>query len=413
MIEGKRIILGITGGIAAYKAAILASALTKRKAVVTVVMTRGAMQFITPLTLQSLTRQPVYEDVFDERNPARITHIELADEADLVVVAPATADAIARFAHGIGDDMLTTLLLATRAPVVIAPAMNVHMYENVIVQHNMNKLIEAGYHIAEPGVGPLACGYTGKGRLMEPEDLVEFIDMMCTDKILAGEHVLVTAGPTRERIDPVRYIANDSTGTMGYALAQMAWRMGAKVTLISGPVDKEPLMGVEVIYVTSATEMYDAVMHHVPQASIVLKAAAVADYHPTEASDSKLKKQGSDPLTLTLVQNKDILKAIKEQRTTTQFIVGFAAETHNADYYARKKLVEKGLDLLVLNNVLEPGAGFGTTTNHVSLYYPNQVVETLPLAPKLDVAHDILLAVAREVKRKRELANLVVSEEDA
>ncbi|PWI57334.1 bifunctional phosphopantothenoylcysteine decarboxylase/phosphopantothenate--cysteine ligase CoaBC [Sulfoacidibacillus thermotolerans] len=399
-MEGKRIVLGITGGIAAYKAAILASALTKRGAQVTTVMTRGATQFITPLTLQSLTRQPVYVDVFEERNPARITHIELADEADVIVVAPATADAIARIAHGFGDDMLTALLLATRAPVVVAPAMNVHMYENRIVKKNIELLVEAGYKIAEPGVGPLACGYNGKGRLMEPDELLEYIEMVLTDKPLLGEHVLVTAGPTRERIDPVRYLTNDSTGTMGYALAQMAWRMGAQVTLISGPVDKPPLMGVERIFVTSAAEMYNAVMSHLPMSTIVIKAAAVADYRPEFESDKKLKKQDDALLHLTLAQNPDILKAIKERRNAACFVVGFAAETHNPDYYARKKLEEKGLDLLVLNDVLEPGAGFGTTTNRVSLYYPDGSVQQLPLAPKLDVARDILLAIAEQKKGK-------------
>ncbi len=412
-MEGKKIILGITGGIAAYKAAILASALTKRKARVTTLMTRAATKFITPLTLQSLTREPVYEDVFDERNPTRITHIELADEADLVVVAPATADALSRIAHGIGDDMLTTVLLATRAPVVLAPAMNVHMYENKIVQNNMRLLMDAGYHIAEPGVGPLACGYTGKGRLMEPDDLIEFIEMVLTEKPLRGEHVLVTAGPTRERIDPVRYLSNDSTGTMGYALAQMAWRMGAKVTLISGPVNKPPLMGVELISVTSAAEMHDVVMRQLPFASILLKAAAVADYRPEVQSELKLKKQGSDPYKLTLVQNQDILKAIHDLPAHSCFVVGFAAETHDADYYARKKLDEKGLDLLILNNVLEPGAGFGETTNRVALFYPDGSVETLPLAPKLDVAHDILLAVAREMTRKRRISGQTVDRLDS
>ncbi len=392
-MDGKTIVLGITGGIAAYKAAMLASALTKRGARVQTVMTRHATQFITPLTLQSVTRQPVFVDMFDERDPSRIAHIALADDADLVVVAPATADAIARVAHGAGDDMLTTMLLATRVPVILAPAMNVHMYENPIVQRNLSILREVGFYVAEPGVGPLACGYTGRGRLMEPDEIVEFIDMVLTPKRLAGRTVLVTAGPTRERIDPVRYLSNDSTGTMGYALAQMAWRMGAKVTLVTGPAAKEPPMGVETVAVYSAQEMLRAVVERVPNNDIVIKSAAVADYRPVQAATVKIKKTDQE-LRLDLVRNADILQAVRAVRNSSTYVVGFAAETHDVDYYARKKLQEKELDMLVLNDILEEGAGFGDTTNRVTLYFADGAVLPLGLAPKLAVAGDILSHVA-------------------
>ncbi|MHB1627137.1 MAG: bifunctional phosphopantothenoylcysteine decarboxylase/phosphopantothenate--cysteine ligase CoaBC [Bacilli bacterium] len=393
-MDGKTIVLGITGGVAAYKAAALASAHTKTGARVLTVMTKRATQFVTPLTLQSVTRQPVFVDMFDERDPSRIAHIALADDADLVVVAPATADAIARIAHGLGDDMLTTMLLATRAPVVLAPAMNVHMYENPIVQRNLDILREAGFSVAEPGIGPLACGYTGRGRLMEPDEMMEFIDMVLTPKRLANRTVLVTAGPTRERIDPVRYLSNDSTGTMGYALAQMAWRMGAKVTLVTGPVAKEPPMGVEMVSVESAQEMLRAVVERAPDSDIVIKSAAVADYRPVQAAALKIKKTEGQ-LRLALIQNEDILLALRAVRKPSSYLVGFAAETHDADYYARKKLQEKGLDMLVLNDVLEEGAGFGDTTNRVTLYFADGTVLPLGLAPKLTVAGDILEHAAR------------------
>ena len=283
------IVLGITGGIAAYKAAMLASLLTKRGAKVITVMTKGATAFITPLTLQSLTHQPVYTDIFDERDPSRITHIDLADSTDLVVVAPATADFIARAAHGMADDLLSAVLLATTAPVLVAPAMNVHMYAHPIFLQNLDRLRDAGYYVAEPGVGPLACGYTGKGRLMEPDEIVEFMDMVLTAKQLSGKRVLITAGPTRERIDPVRYLSNDSTGTMGYALAQMAWRMGAVVTLISGPVAIKPPLGVDVVSVESASAMREEVLSRASEQDTIIMAAAVADYRPSVVSDRKLK----------------------------------------------------------------------------------------------------------------------------
>ncbi len=387
------IVLGITGGIAAYKAAMLASLLTKRGAKVLTVMTRGATEFITPLTLQSLTHQPVYTDIFDERDASRITHIDLADSADLIVVAPATADFIARAAHGLGDDLLSTILLATTAPVVLAPAMNVHMYEHPIFLNNLQLLNNVGYYVAEPGVGPLACGYTGKGRLMEPDEIVEFMDMVLTSKRLAGKKVLITAGPTRERIDPVRYLSNDSTGTMGFALAQIAWRMGAMVTLIAGPVAIKPPLGVEVIRVESAAQMQTEVITRAKDQDVIIMAAAVADYRPAQVSERKLKKDDGTR-SLELVKNPDILMALREAKGSNTYVVGFAAETHDAEFYAQKKLRDKGADMLVLNNVLEPGAGFGTGTNRVTVFFADESVVEVELQPKLGVATKLLTLIA-------------------
>ncbi len=387
------IVLGITGGIAAYKAAMLASLLTKRGAKVITVMTKGATAFITPLTLQSLTHQPVYTDIFDERDPSRITHIDLADSADLVVVAPATADFIARAAHGMADDLLTAVLLATTAPVLMAPAMNVHMYAHPIFLQNLERLRDAGYYVAEPGVGPLACGYTGKGRLMEPDEIVEFMDMVLTAKRLSGKRVLITAGPTRERIDPVRYLSNDSTGTMGYALAQMAWRMGAVVTLVSGSVAIKPPLGVDVVNVESASAMREEVLSRASEQDTIIMAAAVADYRPSVVSDRKLKKdEGSR--TIELVKNPDILMDLREVKGRHTFVVGFAAETHDAEFYAKKKLRDKGADMLVLNNVLEPGAGFGPGTNKVTVFFADDTVVEVGKQLKLGVAQELLTMIA-------------------
>ncbi len=399
------IVLGITGGIAAYKAAMLASLLTKRGAKVITVMTKGATAFITPLTLQSLTHQPVYTDIFDERDPSRITHIDLADSTDLVVVAPATADFIARAAHGMADDLLSAVLLATTAPVLVAPAMNVHMYAHPIFLQNLDRLRDAGYYVAEPGVGPLACGYTGKGRLMEPDEIVEFMDMVLTAKQLSGKRVLITAGPTRERIDPVRYLSNDSTGTMGYALAQMAWRMGAVVTLISGPVAIKPPLGVDVVSVESASAMREEVLSRASEQDTIIMAAAVADYRPSVVSDRKLKKdEGSR--SIELVKNPDILMDLREVKGRHTLVVGFAAETHDAEFYAKKKLRDKGADMLVLNNVLESGAGFGPGTNKVTVFFADDTVVEVGKQPKLGVAQELLTMIADKLGQRDRAENL-------
>lgn len=388
-LSGKTVVLAVTGGIAAYKSAYLASLLTKCGARVRTVMTRGATQFVAPLTFQSLTHEPVHVDVFDERDPSRIAHISLADEADLVIVAPATADVLARVAHGLGDDMLTTMLLATRAPVTFAPAMNVHMWENSIVKENIQKLQAHGYLIAEPGAGPLACGYTGKGRLMEPDDLLEFLEGVATKPHYKGVRFLVSAGPTRERIDPVRYLSNDSTGTMGYAIARMAWRMGADVTLVSGPSELADPLGVSMIRVTTASEMERVMIDHAKDADVIIMTAAVADYRPEAVLEKKLKKT-QDTLSLSLVKNKDILSQLRDHMKPRAKLVGFAAETHDHEHYAQKKLREKRLDFVVLNDVLEPGAGFGTGTNRVTVYAANGSVTPFAQADKLTVAKALL-----------------------
>lgn len=392
-LAGKTIVLGICGGIAAYKAAMLASLMTKRGAIVRTVMTQGATEFITPLTLQSLTRQPVYVDVYDERDPKQIAHIALADDADLVVVAPATADFIARAAQGSAGDMLTALLLATRAPVVLAPAMNVHMLEHPLVVRNLATLEGIGYSILQPGVGLLACGYTGRGRLMEPEDIVEYLEMALCDKVLAGKQVLVTAGPTRERLDPVRFLSNDSTGAMGYAIAQAAWRAGAAVTLLSGTPHRKPPMGCDVVYVESAADLLAEVSLRMPASDVLVMTAAVADYRPHVTESRKVKK-GAAEMTLLLTKNPDILTQVSGLRKPGAVVVGFAAETHDGDLYARKKLTDKALDMVALNNVLEPGAGFGEGTNRLTLYYRDGRVEPLALAEKLDVATNLIERVA-------------------
>lgn len=394
MLQGKTIILGITGGIAAYKAASLCSKLTQSGADVRVIMTESATKFITELTLQTISRNPVFTDTFDERDPSVVSHINLADSADLVVIAPATANSIAKLAHGIADDMLSTTLLATTAPVLIAPAMNVHMYAHPAVEHNMALLRERGVQFIEPGVGQLACGYVGKGRLAEPEEIFErIVELLFPSKPLQGINVLVTAGATIERIDPVRYVTNDSSGKMGFAIAEAARAMGANVCLVAGSnqAGRKP-EGVETVQVTSADSMYDAVMDRFEWADVVVKSAAVADYRPAEIAERKIKKSG-ESLTLQLVRTRDILQSIGE-RKTKQFIVGFAAETDDVEKHAREKLARKNCDLVVANDVTMPGAGFGTDTNVVSVYDRNGLVAALPQMAKTDVARKLLHIVA-------------------
>lgn len=387
----KLIILGISGGIAAYKAAGLASLLVKQGFNVQTVMTKAATEFITPLTLQAITKLPVYVDVLAEQDPTRISHVALADQADAIIIAPATADLLARIAHGLADDMLTSLLLVARCPVIVAPSMNVHMYEHPLVQQNLYKLREIGYTIAEPDEGMLACGYEGKGRLLEPTDLAEILAGAVSPKPLRGKKVLVTAGPTQERIDPVRYLTNDSTGTMGYALARCAWRMGADVTLLSGQVNLTAGVGIDVVSVSSALHMQKEVEKRIANADMLIMAAAVADYRPQTTYDYKWKKTNdAEKVEWTMVRNPDILASLKGKYKPGSYAIGFAAETHDVDHFARKKLVDKGVDLLVVNNVLEYGAGFGTETNRVDLYFKDGRTEALPLASKMDVANMIL-----------------------
>ncbi|PYE45611.1 bifunctional phosphopantothenoylcysteine decarboxylase/phosphopantothenate--cysteine ligase CoaBC [Paenibacillus barcinonensis] len=419
MLNGKRIVLGVTGGIAAYKAATLCSKLVQKGADVHVIMTSSATQFITELTLQTLTRNPVYTDTFDEREPAVVSHIHLADLADLVLVAPATANVIAKMAHGMADDMLTTTLLATTAPVMVAPAMNVHMYDHPAVKQNMNVLVERGTLMIEPGEGLLACGYVGKGRLEEPETIVDVVERFFTQRnaasmqragqgwtnvqtqtqgqelLLKGKKVVVTAGGTVERIDPVRYITNDSSGKMGFAIAAAARDLGAEVKLVMGNTQAQPPEQVEVIPVQSAQEMYEAVSSEWNDADIVIKAAAVADYRPKEVYTEKIKKKG-DTLSLELVKNIDILETLGK-RKTHQYLIGFAAETQSLEMHAREKLERKNCDLIVANDVTRSGAGFGTDTNAVHIYDRDGLVEELELMSKQDVAHRLLRIAAERI----------------
>ncbi|MBX6395016.1 MAG: bifunctional phosphopantothenoylcysteine decarboxylase/phosphopantothenate--cysteine ligase CoaBC [Alicyclobacillaceae bacterium] len=391
-MQGSHIVVGVTGGIAAYKAAALCSQLVKSGAQVHVIMTEAATRFITPLTFQSITKHPVAVDLFDERDPSVIQHIHLADLADAFVVAPATADVIAKAACGLADDMLTTTLLATRAPVIFAPAMNVHMFANPAVQENIARLRARGCIFVDPGEGPLACGYTGKGRLAEPDEIAEVVAAVLRRKRdLAGKRVLVTAGATREPFDPVRVLSNRSTGKMGYAVAEAARMRGAEVTLISGPGELPPPPGVSVVRVETAAEMLAAVMEHLPSCDILVKAAAVSDYRPATVYASKVKKTDG-PMVVEFVRNPDILLEVARHRRPDQVIVGFAAETEDVEKHAMEKLRRKNLDYIVANDVSMPGAGFGTDTNVVTIYGRDGSVLPLPAMSKREVA-DCLLDV--------------------
>jgi len=395
-MRGKTVVLGVTGGIAAYKSAALCSKLAQAGADVRVIMTTSATQFVQPLTFQALSRHAVALDTFDERDPSVIQHIELADTADLILMAPATANVIGKLANGIADDMITTTVLASLAPVLIAPAMNVHMYEHPAVQHNLATLKARGVQIFDPGEGQLACGYVGKGRMAEPEQLFERIMALLTDhRPLQGKRVLITAGGTIERIDPVRYLTNESSGKMGYAFAEIAKELGAEVTLISGRTMLASPAGVEVVSIESTQQMLDAVLERFNHTDIVIKAAAVADYRPASISKNKIKKNDGT-LQLDLVKNPDILQQLGE-RKTSQFIVGFAAETENMEQYALDKLKRKNCDLLVANNVTLPGAGFGVDTNIVTLFDEQGVIESLPIMDKRQVARHVMELVAKRL----------------
>ncbi|MDR7243438.1 phosphopantothenoylcysteine decarboxylase/phosphopantothenate--cysteine ligase [Priestia megaterium] len=400
-MKGKRILLCVSGGIAVYKAAALTSKLVQAGAEVKVMMTASACEFVTPLTFQALSRNPVYTDTFDEKDPSVIAHIDLADWPDLILVAPATANMIGKIANGLADDMISTTLLAATAPVWIAPAMNVHMYDHPAVKKNMSTLSSFGYFFVEPGEGYLACGYVGKGRLEEPETIVSLIGSYFsqasdTQKILEGINVLVTAGPTVERIDPVRFFTNRSTGKMGYALAEQAAKLGASVTLVTGPTNLEYPKGVQVVQIESAQQMLEAVMQRYHEADVVIKSAAVADYRPKHVFDQKMKKQPGEAV-LELERTTDILRTLGE-RKEHQLLVGFAAETEQVDEYAQKKLASKNLDMIVANNVTTEGAGFGTDTNIVTLYKRSGESKELPILSKHDVATEVL----KEVKEMLE-----------
>ena len=391
MMLDKKILLCVSGGIAVYKAAALTSKLVQAGAKVKVILSESAVKFVSPLTFQALSRNDVYTDTFDEKNPNVIAHIDLADWADLILVAPATANTIGKLANGIADNMITTTLLAATAPVWIAPAMNVHMYDHPAVKKNISILATYGYRFIEPSEGYLACGYVGKGRLEEPEKIVDLIKQHFLKNIslkLKGKTVLITAGPTREKIDPVRFITNHSTGKMGYALAEAAKKEGAKVILVSGPVHLSPPSGVDIVKVESADEMYHAVMDNFSRADIVIKTAAVADYTPKVSYEHKMKKQPGDKV-IELERTKDILFELGIKKRN-QILVGFAAETENVEEYALKKLKAKNADMIVANNVKAEGAGFGKDTNIVTLFKRDGTKNELPLMSKLEAAHKII-----------------------
>lgn len=389
MLKGKTVLLGVTGGIAAYKAAALASALVKLNAAVEVVMTKNATQFIAPLTFEELTGRRVMVDTFDRNFQHQVEHISLAQRTDLMIVAPATANVCAKLAHGLADDMLTTTALACRCPKLIAPAMNTNMFENPVTQDNLNLLRRYGWEVIEPASGRLACGAVGKGKLPEPEVLVQYIlRSIALEKDLAGKRVLVTAGPTRESLDPVRFLTNHSTGKMGYAIAKMAMLRGAEVTLISGPTAIAPPPFVKVIPITSAQEMFDAVAAEAPSADLIFKAAAVADYTPADVAEHKMKKKDGD-LTISLNRTRDILKYLGENRRDGQIICGFSMETENMLENSRQKLYKKGVDMICANSLKQDGAGFGVDTNVITLI-TKENVEQLPLLSKEAAAIAIL-----------------------
>jgi len=392
ILNGKKIILGITGGIAAYKAIELARLFIKSGASVWPVMTKASANFITPLTLQTVAGNPVARDMFDLTQESRISHIELAEKADIVVVAPATANIIGKVASGIADDILTTVIMATRAPLLFAPAMNSNMYENKIVQANIERLKKNGCSFIGPEEGELACGYEGRGRLAPVEDIMDAAEECLAPKDLKGEKVLVTAGPTREAIDPVRFISNPSSGRMGYAIARAAKRRGAEVVLVSGPSHLNPPRGVTFIKTTTAEEIAEATMRHYPQSTVVIMAAAVSDYRPRISHRKKVKKEEAR-INIELERTQDILKELGS-RKRGQFLVGFALETENMLANAKKKLKEKRLDMIVAN---DPG-GFDGEITQVTIIEGEDTVEHLPPFPKNEVAERILDKVAMAIK---------------
>jgi phosphopantothenoylcysteine decarboxylase/phosphopantothenate--cysteine ligase len=399
-LDGRTIVVGVSGGIACYKAAELVRLLRTGGARVRVVMTRHAQEFITPLTLQTLAGEPVSTELFDLTQESEIGHIRLADGADALVVAPATANVIGKLAAGIADDLLTTVLLATRAPVLIAPSMNVNMFENPLVQANLERLGQLGRRIVAPGVGYLACGYEGAGRLADPEVIVAEIERALGPHDFEGERVLVTAGPNREAIDPVRFLSNRSTGKMGYALAAAAWRRGAEVVLVSGPTALPAPHGVRRVGATTAAEMHAAVGREVGAAGILLMAAAVADYRPAKVAPQKIKK-GPGGLTIELERTVDVLGEISK-RARRPLLVGFAAETERVVDNARRKLAEKRLDMVVANDVAGTDTGFESDTNEVVIVTPGGE-ERIPLAGKDEIA-DAILDRVRELRARKTTA---------
>lgn len=398
MLQGKTVVLGVTGGIAAYKMPNLASALVKLGCNVQVLMTQNATQFITAVTFETLTGNKALVDTFDRNFSFQVEHIAVADQADLVMIAPATANVIAKLAHGLADDMLTTTVLACNCPKIVVPAMNTKMYENPVTQDNLNTLRRYGWEVVEPASGYLACGAVGKGKLPEPEVLLQVIlHDLAHEKDMVGKKVLVTAGPTQEALDPVRYLTNHSSGKMGYAIAQAAARRGAQVTLVSGPVALKRLPYVETVDVVSAQEMFEAVAVRAAEQDILVKAAAVADYRPMMVAEDKMKKS-DDALSIPLERTQDILGWLGQHRRPGQFLCGFSMETQNMVENSRKKLEKKQVDMIAANNLKVEGAGFGVDTNLLTLITKDGLDE-LPLVSK-EAAADLLLD--RILKRMEE-----------
>ncbi|PID73437.1 MAG: bifunctional phosphopantothenoylcysteine decarboxylase/phosphopantothenate--cysteine ligase CoaBC [Desulfobacterales bacterium] len=409
MLNGKRIVLGVCGGIAAYKSAVLLRLLVKAGANCRVIMTQNAREFVGAATFAALSGSPVYDEMFGDRNAgAAIRHIAWAEEADAVIVAPATANIAGKFAGGIADDVLSTFLLAATCPILICPSMNTNMLLSPPVQRNLQQLEKDGHTVLAPVCGALACGASGAGRLPEPHEIVDRLLSRLSPCDLAGRTVLITAGPTREALDPVRFITNPSSGKMGYALARAAEHRGARVLLVSGPSGLEVPLNVERIMVQTAAEMADAVLSRLPDVHALIKSAAVSDYRPEIVSDHKIKK-ADDGECLRLIRTMDILKEAG-RRKTDQVLVGFAAETRDLATYARGKLLSKNLDMIVGNLVGHPGSGFGADTNEVVLYHADGRVEPLPSMSKDAAAHEILDRVSAIMRRRGGGASAAVSD---
>ncbi len=395
MLAGKHIILGVSGSIAAYKIASLASMLVKQKADITVIMTQNATNFINPITFETLTGNKCLVDTFDRNFQYSVEHVSLAKQADVFLVAPASANVIAKAAHGLADDMLTTTLLACTCPKIIAPAMNTRMFQNPVVQDNLELLQKYDMEVIHPASGYLACGDTGEGKMPEPEVLYEYIVKALTPKDMAGKKVLVTAGPTQEKLDPVRYISNHSTGKMGYAIARAAMMRGAEVTLISGKVNLAPPLGVKTVSVVSAADMAREVKAAAPEQDIIIKAAAVADYRPLEVHEEKVKKKDGE-LSLPLERTEDILAYLGAHRRQGQFLCGFSMETEHMVENSRAKLEKKNVDMIVANNLKQQGAGFGTDTNIITLLTKTETIE-LPIMSKDEAANQLLTHIVRYI----------------
>ena len=398
MLHGKSVVIGVTDSIAAYKAVELVRLLKKSEANVKVVMTDSACEFIRPLTFQVVSQNPVVTSMFNEPSHWEVEYVSIADEADIFVVAPATANIIAKLAYGIADDMLTSTVLATKAKKLIVPAMNVNMYENPVTQRNLEILVDMGFEIMDPDEGPLACGYSGKGRFPQPEKIFNKINEMMYETLdFKDKRILITAGPTREPIDPVRFISNHSSGKMGYSIAQIAERRGAQVILVSGPTNLKPPSGLyRFVSVETAQQMYEAVMKDFDQVDVVIKAAAVADYRPKSVSLEKIKKKDTD-MCIELERNADILRELGDKKRH-QVLVGFAAETENIEKNASDKLNKKNLDMIVVNDVKQQGAGFGYDTNIAKILYKNGRIEALPQMLKTELANKILDRILEMLK---------------